>query len=142
VHAQQQLTGYRAPDGFTDVPTTFGCFGGAGYRCFTTVLSPEDAAKHLASSLGFASAATTCKVTSRTFKICEIRAMLGPTRVLAIISDRRLFSADTSPTAATDAVASTVELALVTSWPESGSGTATTATSPFELPDLGRFEGA
>jgi hypothetical protein len=114
--AQQQLTSYQAPLGFTDIPRTAGCFGAAGERCFTSVLSPEAAAQQLASSFGSpASSTTTCKVSSGILKICSVRGVLGSTRVLAIVSDRRLFGPDTSTTPATGTVASTVELALVTS---------------------------
>ena len=39
--AQQQLTSYRAPTGFTDVHTTFACFGSTGEGCFTSVSEPR-----------------------------------------------------------------------------------------------------
>ena len=117
--ALEQLTSYRAPTGFTDVPRTFGCFGDTGQRCFTSVLSPEDAAKSLAASFDFAPApVTACKLVNAlplsrlTFMQCEVQGKFGSTRVLAIVDDWRRFLV--SPPAA-NAPASAVTMALVTS---------------------------
>jgi hypothetical protein len=115
--ALQQLTSYRAPTGFTDVPKTFGCFGDTGQRCFTSVLSPEDAAKSLAASFAYAPApVTTCKQVTpifshRSFEGCEVRGTLGSTRVLAFVDDWKMFLA--SPPAAS-APATAVTMAIVT----------------------------